>query len=156
MRQKILVSDSIAEEGINVLRSEADVDIKLKLKPDELISIIPDYDALVVRSETKVTADVIAAGKKLQVIGRAGIGVDNIDLEAATRHGVVVVNAPAGNAVATAEHAIALLLALARHIPQACSRLKAGEWRREGFMGTEVRNKALGIGQSRVGGCQVG
>jgi D-3-phosphoglycerate dehydrogenase len=152
MRQKILVSDSIAEEGINVLRSEADVDIKLKLKPNELISIIPDYDALVVRSETKVTAEVIEAGKKLQVIGRAGIGVDNIDLEAATRHGVVVVNAPAGNAVATAEHAIALLLALARHIPQAYSRLKAGEWRREGFIGTEVRNKILGIiGLGRVG-----
>lgn len=152
MQQKVLVSDNIAEEGIAVLRHEADVDVKLKMKLDELLAVIPDYDALVVRSETKVTAQVIEAGKKLQVIGRAGIGVDNIDLDAATRRGIVVVNAPTGNAIATAEHTIALLLALARHIPQACSRLKSGEWRREGFMGTEVRNKTLGIvGLGRVG-----
>ncbi len=152
MQLKILVSDNIAEEGIAVLRHEAHVDVKLKMRLDELLAVIPDYDALVVRSETEVTAQVIEAGKKLQVIGRAGIGVDNIDLDAATRQGVVVVNAPTGNAIATAEHTIALLLALARHIPQACSRLKSGEWRRESFMGTEVRNKTLGIvGLGRVG-----
>ncbi len=152
MQPKVLVSDNIAEEGIAVLRHEAHVDVKLKMKLDELLAVIPDYDALVVRSETKVTAAIIEAGKRLQVIGRAGIGVDNIDLDAATRRGIVVVNAPAGNAIATAEHTIALLLALARHIPQACSRLKSGEWRRESFMGTEVRNKTLGIvGLGRVG-----
>jgi len=152
MKYKILVADSIAEEGISVLRPEADVEVKLKLKPAELIDMIGNYDALVVRSETKVTAQVIEAGKKLQVIGRAGIGVDNIDVDAATRRGIVVVNAPAGNSISTAEHTIALLLSLARHIPQACTRLKAGEWKREGFMGTEVRNKTLGIiGLGRVG-----
>ena len=152
MKPKILVADNIAEEGISALSSEADVEVKFKLKPVELIDIIGDYDALVVRSETKVTAQVIEAGKRLQVIGRAGIGVDNIDLDAATRRGVVVVNAPTGNAIATAEHTIALLLALARHIPQACSRLRSGEWKRESYMGTEVRNKTLGIvGMGRVG-----
>jgi len=152
MKPRILVADNIAEEGINVLRPQADVDIKLKLKPAELIEIIGGYDALVVRSETKVTAQVIEAGKKLQVIGRAGIGVDNIDVDAATRRGIVVVNAPAGNSISTAEHTIALLLSLARHIPQACTRLKGGEWKKEGFMGTEIRNKTLGIiGLGRVG-----
>ena len=152
MKPKILVADNIAEEGVAALRPEADVEIKLKLKPAELIDIIGGYDALVVRSETKVTAQVIEAGKKLQVIGRAGIGVDNIDVDAATRRGIVVVNAPAGNSISTAEHTVALLLSLARHIPQACTRLRAGEWKREGFTGTEVRNKTLGIiGLGRVG-----
>jgi D-3-phosphoglycerate dehydrogenase len=152
MKPRILVADSIADEGIDILRTEADVDIKLKLKPDELSAIIGDYDALIVRSETKVTAKIIEAGKKLQVIGRAGIGVDNIDLDAATRRGIVVVNAPAGNAISTAEHTIALLFALARHIPQANIRLKSGEWKREDYIGTEVRNKTLGIiGLGRVG-----
>lgn len=152
MKPRILVADNIADEGINILRTEADVDIKLKQKPEQLRAIIGDYDALIVRSETKVTADIIEAGKKLQVIGRAGIGVDNIDLDAATRHGIVVVNAPAGNAVSTAEHTIALLFSLARHIPQANNRLKSGEWKREDFIGTEVRNKTLGIiGLGRVG-----
>ena len=152
MKSRILVADSIADEGVDILRSEANVDIKLKLKPAELSAIVGDYDALVVRSETKVTAAIIEAGKKLQVIGRAGIGVDNIDLEAATRHGIVVVNAPTGNAISTAEHTIALIFALARHIPQANIRLKSGEWKREDYIGSEVRNKTLGIiGLGRVG-----
>ena len=152
MKPRILVSDNIAKEGVDALRPEADVDVKLKLSPEELEAIIADYDGLVVRSETKVTAKIIEAGKKLQVVGRAGMGVDNIDLDAATRRGIVVVNAPAGNSISTAEHTIALLMALARHIPQACTRLKGGEWRREEFMGTEVRNKTLGIvGLGRVG-----
>jgi D-3-phosphoglycerate dehydrogenase len=152
MKPKILVADNIAKEGVAALRLEADVDVKLKMKPEELIAIIGDYDALAVRSETKVTADIIGAGKKLQVIGRAGIGVDNIDVEAATRCGIVVVNAPAGNSVSTAEHTMALLLSLARHIPQACARLRAGEWKKEGFTGIELRNKTLGIvGLGRVG-----
>ena len=152
MSWKILVADPIADEGVAVLRSEAEVDVKLGLKPKELVGIIGDYDALVVRSETKATAEIIESGKKLQVIGRAGVGVENIDIDAATRHGIVVVNAPAGNIISTAEHTLALLLALARHVPQACAKLKSGEWRRKEFMGTELRNKTLGIvGLGRVG-----
>src|SRR5512136_1351990 len=134
---KVLVADPIAPEGVEILKKSAEVDVKTGLKPEELLTIIGEYEGLMVRSETKVTAKVIEAGKKLQVIGRAGIGVDNIDVDAATRRGIVVVNAPAGNSISTAEHTIALLLSLARHIPQACTRLKSGEWKREGFMGTE-------------------
>ncbi len=152
MKWKVLVADPIADEGIDILKTEAKVDVKLGLTPEELLATIGDYEALVVRSETKVSADVIDAGEKLQVIGRAGIGVDNVDLDAATRRGIVVVNAPEGNFVSTAEHTLALLLALARHIPQACARLRCGEWRRKEFMGTEVRGKTLGvIGLGRVG-----
>lgn len=149
---KVLVADSVGEEGIALLRSCAEVDIKTDLKPDELISIIGDYDALVVRSQTQVTAKVIEAGKKLQVIGRAGVGVDNIDVEAATRLGIVVVNAPSSNTISAAEHTIALILSLARHIPRANASLKSGEWRRNEFTGIEVRNKTLGIiGLGNVG-----
>lgn len=152
MKWKILVADSIADEGVETLSSEATVDIRLGLKPGELAGVIGEYEALVVRSETKVPAEVIKAGKRLQVIGRAGIGVENIDLKAATRRGIVVVNAPAGNVISTAEHALALLLTLARHIPQANVRLRSGKWQREEFIGTEVRNKTLGIiGLGRVG-----
>jgi len=149
---RVLVADTIGEEGINILEDCAEVDIKPGLKPNELISIIGDYEALVIRSQTQVTADVIGAGKKLQVIARAGVGVDNIDVDEATRRGVVVVNAPTGNTTAAAEHTIALMLALARHIPQANTVLKSGEWRRNDFTGTEVRNKTLGIiGLGNVG-----
>ncbi len=149
---KVLVADPIADEGINILRSQAQVDIKPGLKPEEIISIIGDYEALVVRSQTQVSAEIIAAGEKLQVIARAGVGVDNIDLEEATRRGIVVVNAPTGNTISAAEHTIALLLALARHIPQANAVLKSGVWRRSDFMGIEVRNKTLGIiGLGNVG-----
>jgi len=149
---KILISDPVASEGIEILRAQEHVDVKLGLKPDELRDIIGEYEALVVRSETKVSAEVIEAGKKLQVIGRAGVGVDNIDVGAATRHGIVVVNAPGGNIVSAAEHTIAMMLALARHIPEGHLRLKSGEWRRGDLLGTEVRGKTLGIiGLGRVG-----
>jgi len=149
---KILVADSISTEGIDVMRSYAQVDVKLGLKPEEIISIIGDYEALVVRSQTQVSAKVIEAGEKLQVIARAGVGVDNIDVEEATRRGIVVVNAPTGNTISTAEHTIALMLSLARHIPQANAMLKSGAWRRSDFIGTEVRNKILGIiGLGNVG-----
>ncbi|MDY6893764.1 MAG: phosphoglycerate dehydrogenase [Chloroflexota bacterium] len=152
MTWKILVADSIADEGIQALSSETEVDIRLGLKPEELAGIIGEYDALVVRSEARITAEVIEAGQKLQVIGRAGVGIDNIDLEAATSRGIVVVNAPAGNIVSAAEHTLALLFALTRHVPQACARLKSGEWNRKEFIGTELRNKTLGIiGLGRVG-----
>ena len=149
---KVLIADPVSEEGIDILHKYAEVDIKTGLKPEELVSIIGDYEALIVRSQTQVTAEVIAAGKKLQVIGRAGVGVDNVDIEEATRRGIVVVNAPTGNTISAAEHTIALLLALARHIPQANASLKSGVWKRSAFMGTEVRNKTLGIlGLGNVG-----
>lgn len=149
---KILIADPISTEGIEILHSSAQVDIKTGLKPEELTSIIGDYEALIVRSQTRVTAEVIEDGKNLQIIARAGIGVDNIDIDAATRRGIVVVNAPTGNTVSAAEHAIALMLSLTRHIPQANASLKSGVWQRSKFMGTEVRNKTLGIiGLGNVG-----
>ena len=142
---KILVADPIAEEGIQSLRSYAQVDIQTKTEHEQLKAIIDDYDALIVRSQTQVTAEVIEAGKKLKVIGRAGVGIDNIDVDTATRKGIVVVNAPTGNIIAAAEHTIALTLALARNIPQANSHLKSGKWQREEMVGTELINKTLGI-----------
>ncbi|TEU17934.1 MAG: phosphoglycerate dehydrogenase [Dehalococcoidia bacterium] len=149
---KILVADSIAEEGIQSLRSHAQVDVKTKLEPEQLKAIIGDYDALIVRSQTQVRAEVIELGKKLKVVGRAGVGTDNIDVDAATRKGIVVVNAPTGNTVAAAEHTIGLMLALARNIPQANSRLKSGKWQREDMVGSGLRNKTLGIiGLGNVG-----
>ncbi len=152
MAMKVLIADPIADEGIDILRDAAEADIKTGLKPEELISIIGDYEALVVRSQTQVTAKVIQIGGKLQVIARAGVGVDNIDLDEATRRGIVVVNAPTGNTFSTAEHTIALMLALARNIPQANAVLKSGAWQRSDFIGTEVRNKTLGIiGLGNVG-----
>jgi D-3-phosphoglycerate dehydrogenase len=149
---RILVADPIIDDGVALLRREAEVDVCTGLPDSELVRIIPDYDALMVRSETRVTADVIAAGRKLRAIGRAGVGVDNIDLEAATERGIVVVNAPTGNTISTAEHAIGLMLALARHIPEANASLKVGEWDRSRFTGVELRGKTLGIiGLGRVG-----
>ena len=149
---KVLITDPVDEEGIAILHSYAEVDVRPSLKPEELISIIGDYDALVVRSQTQVSPRVIEAGKKLQVIARAGVGVDNIDLDEATRRGIVVVNAPTGNTSSATEHTIALMLALARHIPQANAVLKSGVWQRNNFVGTEVRNKTLGIiGLGNVG-----
>jgi D-3-phosphoglycerate dehydrogenase len=149
---KILIADPVAKEGIEALKAQAEVDVKLGLKPEELKSIIGDYEALIVRSETKATADVIQAGRKLQVIARAGVGLDNVDVEAATRQGVVVVNAPTGNTMAAAEHTIAMMLALARHIPQANAKLKSGVWQRSDYMGIELRSKTLGIiGLGNVG-----
>ncbi|MFC2062789.1 phosphoglycerate dehydrogenase [Chloroflexota bacterium] len=149
---KVLVADPIADEGVDILREHAQVDVRTGLKPEELTAIIGDYEALVVRSQTQVTAEIIQAGCKLQVIARAGVGIDNIDVAEATRWGIVVVNAPTGNTVSAAEHTIALMLALARHIPQANAMLKTGSWRRSDFMGTEVKGKTLGvIGLGNVG-----
>ncbi|MFH1382880.1 MAG: phosphoglycerate dehydrogenase [Chloroflexota bacterium] len=149
---KVLVTESLSDEGLTILRGCAEVDVKTGLKPAELIAILGDYEALVVRSQTQVTADVLAAGKKLLVVGRAGVGVDNIDVEAATRQGIIVVNAPTGNTVSAAEHTIALMLALARNIPQANTSLKSGAWRRNDFIGIEVKGKTLGVvGLGNVG-----
>ncbi|MDE3231574.1 MAG: phosphoglycerate dehydrogenase, partial [Chloroflexota bacterium] len=151
-RPRILVADPVAAEGVAILHEFADVDERYGLDAEGLVAAIPDYDALVVRSETKVTAAAINAGAKLRIIGRAGVGVDNIDVEAATRRGVVVVNSPTGNIVAAAEHTIALLLTLARRIPAANEALRAGRWERSKFVGAEVRGKTLGIiGLGKVG-----
>jgi len=151
-RKKVLITDPVSEEGIEILRKEAQVDVKTDLKPEEIIGIIDEYEALVVRSQTKVTEDIIKAGKKLQVIARAGVGIDNVDVDAATRYGMVVVNAPTGNTVSAAEHSIAMLLASARNIPQANAVLKNGIWKRNDFMGSELRGKTLGIiGLGNVG-----
>ncbi len=149
---RILVADPIAEEGIRFLHSYAQVDVKTKLETEQLKALIGDYDALIVRSQTEVRADVIQSAKRLKVIGRAGVGIDNIDVDAATRSGIVVVNAPTGNIIAAAEHTVALMLALARNVPQANSHLKSGKWRRDQFVGTEIRDKTLGIiGLGHVG-----
>lgn len=144
---KVLVSDKLSERGLQPL-FDADgisVEICTDLSPEELVSRIPEYHALLIRSRTQVTPDLIGAGKRLQAIGRAGTGVDNIDVEAATRAGVTVVNTPTGNTVAAAEHTIAMLMALARNIPQADRNVRSKLWDRGAFVGTEVRGKALGI-----------
>jgi D-3-phosphoglycerate dehydrogenase len=148
----ILVADPIAAEGVATLRAFGQVNERHGLTEDELIALIGSYDALVVRSETKVTAPIIEASDRLRVIARAGVGVDNIDVEAASRRGVVVVNSPTGNIAAAAEHTIGLLFALARRIPAANASLRAGRWERSRFVGTELRNKTLGIvGLGKVG-----
>lgn len=149
---RVLVTDPIAEDGLDVLRQGAEVDVRLGLSPQELIDAVPAYEGLVVRSETRVTADVLEAGRNLQVVGRAGVGVDNIDVAAATRRGIAVVYAPEANTVSAAEHTIALMLALARHIPAAHASLREGRWERSRFMGIELRGKTLGLlGLGRVG-----
>ena len=123
---KILVSDPVSEQGVALLREHFEVDVLTKLPPEELIRIIPQYDALVVRSETKATAEVLDAAVNLKVIGRAGVGVDNIDVAHATRCGVIVLNAPEGNTMAATEHSVAMMMALARNIPQAYKSMSEG------------------------------
>jgi D-3-phosphoglycerate dehydrogenase len=149
---KVLVSDSIDQAGLDILSQVASVDVKTNLPLEELIAIIPEYDALMIRSGTKVTQEVIEAGKNLQIIGRAGVGVDNVDVTAATRRGVVVVNSPEGNTIAAAEHALAMMLSMSRFIPAANQSVKAGEWERKAFTGVEVYKKTLGIvGLGKIG-----
>jgi len=151
-RPRVLIADPIPEEGLAPLRAVAEVDVQTGLPPEQLIAIIGNYQALVVRSETKVTRAVIEAGTKLMVVGRAGVGVDNIDLNAATERGVIVVNAPQGNTIAAAEQTMALLFALARHLPQADASMRRGEWKRKDFVGTELRGKIMGVlGLGNVG-----
>ncbi len=151
---KILVSDPLAQEGVDILKKvkEFQVDVKHKLPPEELKKIIKDYDALLVRSETKVTKEIIEAADNLKVIGRAGVGLDNVDLSAASKRGIIVMNTPGGNTMSTAEHAVSLMLSLSRNIPQADVSVKRGEWERKKFMGAEVYGKTLGIiGLGRIG-----
>jgi D-3-phosphoglycerate dehydrogenase len=151
---KILVTDSLAPEGLEVFANAEgfDVDVKLGLKPDDLKKICESYDGWVIRSGTKITAELIEAAKNLKVIGRAGVGYENIDADAATKKGIVVMNTPGGNNVTTGEHTVALMMALARHIPQAVASLKSGKWDRNKFVGVEMCNKTIGvIGLGNVG-----
>ncbi len=153
MSTRILISDPLSEEGIKILGSERSfkVDVRPKLPPPELKKIIKDYDAILIRSGTKLTGDIIEASR-LKVIGRAGVGLDNVDINAATKKGIIVVNAPAGNTISTAEHTMSLMMALSRKIPQADKSLKGGEWNRKKFMGSELYGKTLGIvGLGRIG-----
>ena len=151
---KILVTDSLAPQGLEVFQRAPgfEVDVRIGLKPDELKKIVADYDGWVIRSGTKITAELIEAAKNLKVIGRAGVGFENIDVDAASKKGIVVMNTPGGNNVTTGEHTISLMMALARHIPQAVASLKGGKWERNKFVGMELCNKTLGIvGLGNVG-----
>jgi D-3-phosphoglycerate dehydrogenase len=149
---KVLVSDPIDQAGIDILSQVAQVDIQTGLPSAELVRIIPEYDALMIRSGTRVTEEIIEAGTQLKIIGRAGVGVDNVDVPAATRKGIVVVNSPEGNTIAAAEHALAMMLSLSRYIPDANQSVKSGEWDRKTFVGAEVYKKTLGIvGLGKIG-----
>jgi D-3-phosphoglycerate dehydrogenase len=150
---KVLIADKLSVQAIDVFKQRGvEVDVKTGLAPEEILKIIGDYDGLAVRSATKATAALIKAGKKLKVIGRAGIGVDNVDIPAATANGVVVMNTPFGNSVTTAEHTISLMMSLARQIPQANASTHAGKWEKSGFMGVELAGKTLGlIGAGNIG-----
>jgi len=151
---KVLVSDNLGGAGIDMLRAEEgiEVDVKTGLSPDALKEIIGQYDALIIRSATKVTGDIIQAASRLKVIGRAGIGLDNVDIPTATKRGIVVMNTPTGNIVTTAEHAIAMMLALTRNIPQGTASLKDGRWEKKKLQGKEIFNKTLGlIGYGKIG-----
>jgi len=152
--KNILISDAVDDILVNILKTEGNfnVDLRAGIKKEELISIIPNYECLIVRSGTKVTADIIKAGTNLQLIGRAGTGVDNVDVEAASRRGIIVMNTPGGNTTSAAEQTMALLLALCRNIPQAHATMKAGKWDRKNFMGTELQGKTIAIlGLGRIG-----
>jgi D-3-phosphoglycerate dehydrogenase len=149
---RVLVSDPLAEEGVRRLETGAEVDVIANLSPEDLVKRIKDYDALVIRSGTKVTAEVINAADKLKVIGRAGVGIDNVDVPAATKKGIIVLNTPGGNTISAAEHTIAMMMALARNIPQANAALHKGEWNRKKYTGVEFYSKTLGVvGLGRVG-----
>src|SRR2546428_2812395 len=151
---KVLVADSISKSGIDELSRDGALDVAIKtgLNETEVVDQIPEFSALIVRSQTKVTAAILNAGAKLRVVGRAGVGVDNVDVETATRRGIVVLNAPGGNTVATAEHAFSLLLSVARKIPQADANVRGNKWDKKNFEGVELYNKTLGIiGMGRIG-----
>ncbi len=146
MSHRVLVADDLSSEGVEVLRRAGlQVDVRVGMKPEELEAAIGDYDAIAVRSATKVTARVLEKASRLRVVGRAGVGIDNVDLEAATRRGVVVMNSPGGSSVTVAELAIAMMLALSRHIAQATASTKAGKWEKKRFQGHELAGKTLGV-----------
>src|SRR5919198_2820660 len=151
---KVLIADAISQRGVDELSGDGVIEavVKTGLSERELVDVIPIFSALVVRSQTKVTADILNAGAKLRVVGRAGVGVDNVDVETATRRGIIVLNAPGGNTVSTAEHAFSLLLSAARKIPQADANVRSKNWDKKNFEGVELYNKTLGIiGMGRIG-----
>jgi D-3-phosphoglycerate dehydrogenase len=153
MSPRVLIADKLSPAAVEIFKARGvDADVITGLSKDELLKIIGDYDGLAVRSATKADKDVIAAAKKMKVIGRAGIGVDNVDIPAATTAGIVVMNTPFGNSITTAEHAIALMFALARQLPQADLSTQAGKWEKNRFMGIELSGKTLGlIGAGNIG-----
>src|SRR5213078_3375335 len=151
---KVFIADSISQRGIDELTRDSalEANVQTGLSETQLAEAIPDFAALIIRSQTKVTGEVLNAGKKLRVVGRAGVGVDNVDVETATRRGVIVLNAPGGNTVSTTEHAFSLLLSVARKIPQADASVRERKWSRKDFEGVELYNKTLGvIGMGRIG-----
>ena len=149
---KVLVSDPIDQVGIDILSQVGQVDVKTDLSPEDLIRTISDYDALMIRSGTRVTKEVIEAASQLKIIGRAGVGVDNVDVTAATRKGIVVVNSPEGNTIAAAEHTLAMMMALSRYVAEANQTVKSGKWDRKSFTGVEVYKKTLGVvGLGKIG-----
>ncbi|MDN5346560.1 MAG: D-3-phosphoglycerate dehydrogenase / 2-oxoglutarate reductase [Clostridia bacterium] len=150
---RVLILDNVSQEGVELLRqSGVEVEVRAKMAKEELLEVVGGFEGLIVRSATKVTREVIEAGRRLKIIGRAGVGTDNIDVEAATERGIIVVNAPEGNTIAAAEHTIGMLLALARNIPQANQTLKQGRWEKNKFTGIELRGKTLGIiGLGKIG-----
>jgi len=151
-RPRVLVKEKLADSGVDLLRSHFDVELGVDWSDGELPSRIGDYDAIVIRSATKLTSDLIERASRMKVIGRAGVGVDNVDVPAATKRGIIVANAPQSNIITAAEHTIAMMLALCRNIPQAHGALVEGRWERSKFGGIEVYEKTLGIlGFGRIG-----
>jgi D-3-phosphoglycerate dehydrogenase / 2-oxoglutarate reductase len=149
---KILVADEISPEGLKIMRQTAEVDYVPDVSPEKLLEIIPEYEALLVRSRCKVTKEVLEKASRMRIIGRAGVGVDNIDLHTATEKGVLVINSPEGNTASAAEHTVALMMSLSRHIPSADASMKAGRWDRKKYLGSELFNKTLGIvGLGKIG-----
>ncbi len=151
---KVLISDNLHPDGVVILERHPNIEVEVRpgLSPEELKKAIKDADGLAIRSATKVTADLIEAAPRLKVVGRAGTGLDNVDIPAASKRGIVVMNTPGGNTITTAEHAISMMLALARNIPQAAESMRAGKWEKKKFQGTEILNKTLGIiGLGRIG-----
>ena len=149
---KVLAADGISPKGIELLKKDFEVVVKDKLPAEELLEIIPEFDALMVRSASKVTKEVIERAKNLKIIGRAGVGVDNIDIPAATARGIIVINSPGGNTIAATEHTMAMMLAMSRNIPVANETMHKGEWNRKKYVGVELRGKTLGvIGMGRIG-----
>ncbi|HWU41486.1 MAG TPA: hydroxyacid dehydrogenase, partial [Candidatus Acidoferrum sp.] len=153
-RIRVLVTDNLSQRGVDLLRQHPGVEVEIRSKPspDELKDLLRDMDALIVRSATRVTADILASSPRLKVVGRAGVGLDNVDMEAATARGVVVMNTPGANTTSAAEHTVSMLLSLAKHIPQATASMKGGKWEKSKFLSVELSNKVLGIiGLGRIG-----
>jgi len=156
--KKVLVSDTIAPEGIAIFKEAPgiEVDVMTNLTPDELRGVIGEYDGLAIRSATKVTKEIVEAAKNLKVIGRAGIGIDNVDVPSASKRGIVVMNTPGGNTITTAEHTIAMMFALARRIPQATSSMKGGKWEKKQVHGVRSLQQDPGHHRPRTGGLRCG